>query len=118
MRIALGADHGGFVLKTSLVPWLESQDYEILDLGAEIFNSADDYPDYAEEVAPRGLVHIGRFCWFYLIRSFLLVFRRTSFDGVALSDRRRWKVRLASVSMQFHGFGNIVSNVSAAARAA
>lgn len=51
LRVALAADHGGFVLKTSLIPWLESQNYEILDLGAEIFNSADDYPDYAEEVA-------------------------------------------------------------------
>jgi ribose 5-phosphate isomerase B len=50
MRIALAADHGGFVLKTSLIPWLESQDYEILDLGAYIFDSNDDYPDFAEEV--------------------------------------------------------------------
>jgi ribose 5-phosphate isomerase B len=51
MRIALAADHGGFVLKTSLIPWLESQNYEILDLGAEIFNAADDYPDFSEDIA-------------------------------------------------------------------
>jgi ribose 5-phosphate isomerase B len=51
MRVALAADHGGFVLKTSLIPWLESRDYEILDLGAEIFNAADDYPDFAEDLA-------------------------------------------------------------------
>lgn len=51
LRIALAADHGGFVLKTSLIPWLEAQNYEILDLGAEIFDSADDYPDFAEDVA-------------------------------------------------------------------
>jgi len=50
-KVALAADHGGFVLKTSLIPWLESLDYEILDLGAEIFNVADDYPDYAECMA-------------------------------------------------------------------
>ena len=49
--IALAADHGGFVLKTSLIPWLESLNFEILDLGAEIFNSTDDYPDFAEDVA-------------------------------------------------------------------
>lgn len=50
-RVALAADHGGFVLKTSLIPWLESENYEILDLGAEVFNSDDDYPDYAEYLA-------------------------------------------------------------------
>jgi ribose 5-phosphate isomerase B len=51
LRVALAADHGGFVLKTGLIPWLESQNYEILDLGAEIFNSNDDYPDFAEDIA-------------------------------------------------------------------
>jgi ribose 5-phosphate isomerase B len=50
-RIALAADHGGFVLKTGLIPWLEALDFEVLDLGAEIFNSVDDYPDFAEDVA-------------------------------------------------------------------
>lgn len=51
LRVALAADHGGFVLKTTLISWLESQEYEILDLGAEIFNAADDYPDFAEDIA-------------------------------------------------------------------
>jgi len=51
LRVALAADHGGFVLKASLIPWLEKQDYEILDLGAQVFNSDDDYPDYAENLA-------------------------------------------------------------------
>jgi ribose 5-phosphate isomerase B len=49
--VALAADHGGFVLKTGLIPWLESQDYEILDLGASVFDAEDDYPDYAEALA-------------------------------------------------------------------
>lgn len=51
MRVALAADHGGFVLKTGLIPWLESGGYEVQDLGAYIFNSVDDYPDFAEELA-------------------------------------------------------------------
>jgi len=51
LRVVLAADHGGFVLKTSLISWLEEQDYEILDLGSEVFDSTDDYPDYAERVA-------------------------------------------------------------------
>jgi ribose 5-phosphate isomerase B len=51
LRVALAADHGGFVLKTGLIPWLESEEYEILDLGAYIFSSSDDYPDFAEDIA-------------------------------------------------------------------
>jgi ribose 5-phosphate isomerase B len=50
-KIAVAADHGGFVLKTGLIPWLEAQNYEIVDLGAEVFNAGDDYPDFAEDVA-------------------------------------------------------------------
>ena len=49
--VALGADHGGYSLKTELVPWLQSQGYEILDLGAHSLDPADDYPDFAEATA-------------------------------------------------------------------
>ena len=49
--IALGADHGGFPLKISMVPWLGSQGYQVLDLGAHSLDPADDYPDFAEAVA-------------------------------------------------------------------
>jgi ribose 5-phosphate isomerase B len=51
LRVALAADHGGFVLKTSLIPWLQSKNFEIMDLGANIFDSLDDYPDFAEDIA-------------------------------------------------------------------
>jgi ribose 5-phosphate isomerase B len=50
-RLVIASDHGGLVLKARLVPWLETQEYEILDQGAYIYDAADDYPDYAEEVA-------------------------------------------------------------------
>ena len=50
LRVALGADHGGFVLKNELATEL-SQSYEILDLGAHTFDSTDDYPDFSEAVA-------------------------------------------------------------------
>ena len=50
-RLVVAADHGGFVLKARLVPWLEQLECEILDEGAYIFDASDDYPDYAEEVA-------------------------------------------------------------------
>jgi ribose 5-phosphate isomerase B len=51
LRVALGADHGGFRLKTDLLPWLQDQGYEILDVGAHRLDSTDDYPDFAAAVA-------------------------------------------------------------------
>lgn len=51
LRVALGADHGGFPLKAELLPWLQGQGYEVLDLGAHSLDPADDYPDSARAVA-------------------------------------------------------------------
>ena len=49
-RVAIGADHGGFALKNELCARL-GKAHEILDLGAQIFDPADDYADFAEAVA-------------------------------------------------------------------
>ena len=54
MRVAIGADHGGFALKNELIGRLRPE-YEVLDLGAPVFESGDDYPDIAETVARAGL---------------------------------------------------------------
>ena len=51
MRVAVGADHGGIALKEMLLPWLQGQGYDLLDLGAHDLDTADDYPDFAEAVA-------------------------------------------------------------------
>ena len=67
LRVALGADHGGFSLKTELVSWLQAQGYEVLDLGAHALDPADDYPDFSVAVAravasgkaPRGIIICG-----------------------------------------------------------
>ncbi len=40
--IALAADHGGYPLKVELAPWLQSQGYEISDLGAHSLNLDDE----------------------------------------------------------------------------
>lgn len=50
LRVALGGDHGGFVLKNELILRLR-EDYEILDLGAHTLDPNDDYPDFALAVA-------------------------------------------------------------------
>jgi ribose 5-phosphate isomerase B len=50
MKIAIGADHGGFLLKAELVKYLEQTGRGPLDLGT-FSNEAVDYPDYARAVA-------------------------------------------------------------------
>ncbi|MBI4302745.1 MAG: RpiB/LacA/LacB family sugar-phosphate isomerase [Chloroflexi bacterium] len=50
LRVALGADHGGFAMKNELIARLGSE-YEVSDLGATKFEPDDDYPDFARAVA-------------------------------------------------------------------
>jgi ribose 5-phosphate isomerase B len=50
LRVALGADHGGFSLKNELVARLPEM-CEVLDLGASAFDGDDDYPDFALALA-------------------------------------------------------------------
>lgn len=66
-RIAIGSDHAGFDMKSELLPWLDSQGYDVLDLGAYDLDPNDDYPDFAEAVGeavasgrtPRGILICG-----------------------------------------------------------
>jgi ribose 5-phosphate isomerase B len=50
MRVALGADHGGFLHKDLLVTFLTTEGYQVLDLGTSGPEPAD-YPDFARLVA-------------------------------------------------------------------
>ena len=50
MKIAIGADHAGFVLKETLLARLRGQGHEVEDLGTNSTTSVD-YPDFAEAVA-------------------------------------------------------------------
>ena len=50
MRIAFGADHGGFTLKAKLVARLRSQGYEVADLGTHSTEPCD-YPTIGYKVA-------------------------------------------------------------------
>jgi ribose 5-phosphate isomerase B len=51
VRIAVGADHGGFELKQVLTDRLKDQGLEVEDLGAYSYDPDDDYPDFALAVA-------------------------------------------------------------------
>lgn len=50
MRIAIGCDHGGYLLKQDLLIWMEENDIEYEDFGCFSAESVD-YPVYGEKVA-------------------------------------------------------------------
>lgn len=50
MKIAIGSDHAGFILKQKLIKLLEHRGHQVLDLGCHSEDSID-YPDYAHPVA-------------------------------------------------------------------
>ncbi len=50
MRIALAADHAGYVLKDELAAWLRDAGHEITDLGTNSTDSVD-YPEYGAKLA-------------------------------------------------------------------
>jgi ribose 5-phosphate isomerase B len=66
MRICVGGDHAGFVLKRELAEALGREGHEVLDVGAHS-TEPSDYPDFAEAVgqavlsgrAERGLLVCG-----------------------------------------------------------
>src|ERR687884_1214629 len=47
MRIAIGADHGGFPLNERVIEELRAAGHEIEDFGTHDGSKPDDYPDYA-----------------------------------------------------------------------
>ena len=49
MRIAIGADHGGFLLKEQVRAQLAESGHEVVDFGTHSDESCD-YPDYARSV--------------------------------------------------------------------
>ena len=50
MRIAVGADHGGFPFNERAIEELRSAGHEITDFGTHDGSKPDDYPDYARKV--------------------------------------------------------------------
>ena len=67
-QIGIASDHGGKVLKDKISRFLQSQDFEVTDLGVAVDSSISvDYPDYAAKLAnlvaegklPRGILVCG-----------------------------------------------------------
>lgn len=62
MRIAIGADHGGYPLNERVIQELDGAGHEIIDFGTHVGSRPDDYPDYAVKVGQtvqRGEAEIG-----------------------------------------------------------
>jgi RpiB/LacA/LacB family sugar-phosphate isomerase len=62
MRIAVGADHGGYPLNERVIQELDRSDHEIIDFGTHVGSRPDDYPDYALKVGQtiqRGEADVG-----------------------------------------------------------
>ncbi len=59
MRIAIGADHGGYSLKNKLIKFMERSGYVVADLGTHSPDSCD-YPAIGYKVASS--VSLGQFC--------------------------------------------------------
>ena len=58
MRIALGADHGGYPLNERIIKELELAGHELTDFGTHDGSQPDDYPDYALKVG--GAIQTGQ----------------------------------------------------------
>ena len=50
--IAIGGDHAGYAYKEMIKAWLETEGYEVLDMGTHSSESVD-YPDFVHPVAGR-----------------------------------------------------------------
>jgi ribose 5-phosphate isomerase B len=51
MKVAMGGDHAGFVFKNDLKEYIVESGFEVLDIGAYVYDAKDDYPDFALAVA-------------------------------------------------------------------
>ena len=51
MQIYIASDHAGFKLKNELYDFLNSSGYVLKDIGSKEYDPADDYPDYASNLA-------------------------------------------------------------------
>ncbi len=50
MKIAIGADHGGYPLNERVIRELDAAGHQIVDFGTHVGSRPDDYPDYALKV--------------------------------------------------------------------
>lgn len=90
MKIYLGTDHAGFELKEHIKEFLLNvMSYNVVDMGAHTYDSADDYPDFILPVAESVARDRGQD-----IESFAVIFGGTG-QGEAMVANRVAGVRCA-----------------------
>lgn len=57
MKIYLGSDHRGFHLKEEVFAYLSKHDYDVEDIGDEVFDPDDDFPIFAQAAALKVIGH-------------------------------------------------------------
>jgi ribose 5-phosphate isomerase B len=53
MKILLATDHAGFELKNKIFAYLKSENFDVEDMGAHVFDKEDDYPKIMVPTAMR-----------------------------------------------------------------
>ena len=104
-RIAIGADHAGFLYKEAIIHWLNRNGYDVFDAGTDS-EASTDYPDHIHPVATS--VEKGE--------SFLGIIICGSGNGAAMTANKHqgiraalcWNNELASLARQ-HNDANILS---------
>ncbi len=51
MKVYISSDHGGFNYKQILITYLKELGYDVVDLGPDKLDPADDYPQFAKALA-------------------------------------------------------------------
>jgi ribose 5-phosphate isomerase B len=49
MRVAIGSDHAGYIIKDAVISAIKEAGHDVIDFGTTNFDRVD-YPDYAEKV--------------------------------------------------------------------
>ena len=50
IKVYIGSDHAGFVLKEKLKPYISKLKYKVIDTGNKKYDKNDDYPIYASKL--------------------------------------------------------------------
>ncbi len=53
MKVYLASDHAGFELKNGIKKYLQSEGYDLEDLGNLAYNPEDDYPEFISKAAEK-----------------------------------------------------------------
>lgn len=99
MKVVIGSDHRGFVMKKEIIAYLERKKISVEDIGPFEYNKKDDYVDYARQVGMRVVKSKGRKRGILLCGSGLGVcIAANKIDGVLATNV--WNSHVAKLARQ------------------